>query len=421
MSWTPLLTGEVADLARRTCRDLAGGLDELAGDSTPIGLHQGLAGVALALRYVGEGLGDDEMIRRSEDRVERAVERSSEQGPDSASLATGFVGVAWTLDHLAELDALPADEDPNADTDEILWRALPPADLPADVRERLDFDLFRGLVGLGVYALQRGHRPRAIPILERLVELLRLTGRPEGADRTGWYTPAWLLPPDAAAMYPEGYYNLGLAHGTPCVIAFLARALAPLAARQEVDDLLGRAVRWILARRLPRPESPYFPGIEARGHEPNQSLVSWCYGDLGVGTAVLSAGRRAGRPEWTDAALEVLRSAARRRRGASDFVRDCCLCHGTAGNGHVFARCFHATGEGVFADAARYWFRLTLEDAHDQRGRFGYRTWIQVGPGEMGWRESPGFLSGNAGIALGLLAAATDLEPRWDRLLLVDL
>ena len=35
------------------------------------------------------------------------------------------------------------------------------------------------------------------------------------------------------------------------------------------------------------------------------------------------------------------------------------------------------------------------------------------------WKTEPGFLSGVAGIGLGLLAAVTDLEPAWDRVLLV--
>ena len=38
----------------------------------------------------------------------------------------------------------------------------------------------------------------------------------------------------------------------------------------------------------------------------------------------------------------------------------------------------------------------------------------------MGWIAEPSFLTGAAGIALALLAAATPREPRWDELLLVS-
>jgi hypothetical protein len=37
------------------------------------------------------------------------------------------------------------------------------------------------------------------------------------------------------------------------------------------------------------------------------------------------------------------------------------------------------------------------------------------------WSSDPGLLTGVAGIALALLAAATPIEPAWDRLLLIDL
>jgi hypothetical protein len=35
------------------------------------------------------------------------------------------------------------------------------------------------------------------------------------------------------------------------------------------------------------------------------------------------------------------------------------------------------------------------------------------------WIADPGLLTGASGIALALLAATTDMEPAWDRMLLV--
>jgi hypothetical protein len=44
-----------------------------------------------------------------------------------------------------------------------------------------------------------------------------------------------------------------------------------------------------------------------------------------------------------------------------------------------------------------------------------------VGEGEeLDWRNDPGFLTGSSGVGLALLAAATSVEPLWDRLLLSD-
>jgi hypothetical protein len=56
-------------------------------------------------------------------------------------------------------------------------------------------------------------------------------------------------------------------------------------------------------------------------------------------------------------------------------------------------------------------------------GLAGLLSWVDVT--ENGktvgweWKTEPGFLSGVAGTGLALLAAITDFEPLWDRVLLV--
>ena len=46
--------------------------------------------------------------------------------------------------------------------------------------------------------------------------------------------------------------------------------------------------------------------------------------------------------------------------------------------------------------------------------------WAPKEHGETSWADDPGFLGGSAGIALALLAAATPVEPAWDRVLLLS-
>lgn len=79
---------------------------------------------------------------------------------------------------------------------------------------------------------------------------------------------------------------------------------------------------------------------------------------------------------------------------------DAGLCHGSAGLAHIFNRHWQATGERVFADAARRWFGRTLARIDHVSGG--------------------GFLSGRAGVALALLHAASAREPTWDRVLLLS-
>ena len=71
------------------------------------------------------------------------------------------------------------------------------------------------------------------------------------------------------------------------------------------------------------------------------------------------------------------------------------------------------------ARAARFWFERLLEDRTPGQGCGGY---IFVQRHSQGVSEclDPGFLNGAAGVGLALLAAVTDVEPAWDRVLLTD-
>jgi hypothetical protein len=78
-----------------------------------------------------------------------------------------------------------------------------------------------------------------------------------------------------------------------------------------------------------------------------------------------------------------------------------------------------ATGDEQLRDAARHWFKQTLEMRQPGEGIGGFRLW-QAGPdgGESTWVTEPGLLTGAVGIALALSAATSAVEPNWDRMLL---
>jgi hypothetical protein len=78
---------------------------------------------------------------------------------------------------------------------------------------------------------------------------------------------------------------------------------------------------------------------------------------------------------------------------------------------------FQATGEPRLAEAARSWFERTLAMRRPGRGIGGFEAWQ---PGEARSAD-PGLLTGATGIALALLAATTNIEPLWDRMLLASI
>jgi lantibiotic modifying enzyme len=414
-AWQPLLEGVWKERALEAVGAIADRLGALpALDSGPAdraALAEGYPGLAVLFGYLAKAWpakGYDATARRF---LEEATTAAS-QAPLPASLYTGLAGVGWAAEHLRQQLPPIVAEQINAEVDEALREHL---NTPCWTG---DYDLIFGLVGLGVYALERLSAPPARGILERVVAHLAATAerRPEGA--TWWTNPAWLPAPNRE-WSPHGYYNLGLAHGVPGVIALLAAACAVGVGLGSAWPLLDDAVRWLLAQQ--ELDGAGFGGwVEPEGQRIGSTRFAWCYGDPGVAAALLLAARCVGEPAWESEALAVAVRAAARTPDRT-AVQDACLCHGAAGLGHLFNRMYQASGESRLAEAAQFWFRRAIEIRHPQRGIAGFATYRPDRDGDQPWENDPGLLTGAAGIALSLLAACTPVEPAWDDMLLVSI
>jgi hypothetical protein len=423
--WRPLLSGDLAQAASAAVDDVAADLARLAdiaatpagfGSSRDLSLAGGLAGIALFFSYLHFARPDRGHDDTAMELLERAIEGTAEL-PVGAGLYGGFAGVAWTLEHLTGRLFDPEGEDPGEEIAEVLRGYL------ASSPWRGDYDLISGLVGFGAYALERlpraGGRECLAEIVARLAE--NAEKRPEGG--ISWHTTAEQTGPYQRETYPEGYYNLGVAHGVPGVIGLLGDACAaglPAAAASEARRLLGGACDWVLTQHLPPGAASRFPYNFAPGMEPSPSRLAWCYGDLGIAASLLAAARATPDPAWEAEALAVARHAALRPVDGAG-VLDAGLCHGAAGVGHLFNRLYQASGDDALGAAARTWFGQALALRQPGEGIGGYRAWLPLSAdmtGDLGWKDDPGFLTGSAGVGLALLAATTEVAPDWDRVLL---
>jgi hypothetical protein len=413
-TWEPVLEGALAERAWRTVRTIAAAL--------PAAHEQSGAGAALVNGWAGTALLWAELERArpellpegtsSEDTLARAMEEVAAHpyGPD---LFGGFSGVAWAVARQEPEEGWGPDEDPLGEVDSALETFLsrrPPT---------RDYDLIRGLVGMGVYALERAARPAAARCFEQLLAQLTETAERRDGGLT-WWTPPELLTPFQPDAYPRGGYNLGMAHGVPGVVALLALALARgVGERARTRQLLVGATEWLAAQRLPPGETGLFSWVIAEPEPRGPARCAWCYGEPGTSLALLAAGRALGRPEWEALALEGARLAAVRPLEHTG-VNDAGLCHGASGVGHVFNRLYQATGEPWLREAAVTWLTRALDMAVPGEGVGGYRAWEKLPGQEARWSAVPGVLTGAAGVALALVAGATARAPRWDRMLLAD-
>ena len=400
--WNPYLRGEQAEQALAVAAELGDVLAALpAGEDAS--LSRGETGRALTLAHLDRVLPGRGYAEASKEALRNAIAAVSRQ-PLGPGLMQGFTGVAWTIAHLADSTA------PGA-ADEAL------TDLLRRDAWRGGYDHVSGLVGVGVYALER--RRQGTELLELVVA--RLCGRAECHNGTAtWFTPKAELHPSVHERVPNGYYNLGMAHGVPGVAAVLAGALS--AGIEEAGPLLDATVNWIAGETLDDAPAlwPFFVG---EGVEVMPARLAWCYGDPGVAIALLEAGAARGREDWVDLANRAIDKMAERAYSMSG-VTGASLCHGSAGLAHMCSRLHASTGRPELLDMARHWIEETLALRNGAEGDVlgGYSVWDPLDPNEVGGDvQGPGFLAGIAGIALALAAAASDRPPDWDRCLLVSL
>jgi len=411
-SWSPLLDDALAAQARATAQAIIAQLEAARPDeSWRVSLAGGQAGLAVCHAYLAQTQHHAEAATATDLLIE-AVERIATT-PMPASLYSGFTGVAWAVEHLSAQLLDTDDNDPNKAIDALLIEHLKLTPW------RGDYDLIAGLVGLGVYALERLPRATAVECLELIIDRLTETAEhtPQGMT---WLTRPELLSGWQRELCPQGHYNLGLAHGVPGVIALLGQACAAGVARAQAELLLKGAVAWLRAQELSPTAKSRFDSWVVPGSKPQASRAAWCYGDPGIAVALLSAARCIHEPEWERAALDLMRGVAARPLEDVGVV-DAGLCHGAAGLAHLFNRFYQATGETEFKTSARYWIEQTLSMQQPGRGIAGYAALELGDDGEQEWTAEPGLLTGAAGIALALLAATTSIEPAWDRMLLASI
>lgn len=410
--WEPVLQGDRAEAAWKAVWEVSDALTVFDWSKQNPSLSSGSAGAALLFGYLAKVTGEAGALSNCRMLMDIAGGMLAGQASD-CSLFAGFPGIGWAANHLHDL-LDPASEDPASEIDDAVILML-------DRPEWHDsYDLIIGLVGHGVYALERLKTEAGREILARVVRHLDRLAVPKDGG-FAWFTPAWQLPPWQRELAPEGYWNLGLAHGIPGVLALLGRAIKADVESATAKRLLEGGMAWLLAHRNIEGGEGWFANSLPEGQQwkSRDSRVAWCYGDLGLSAALLMASRDAGRTDWEAEALRIARDAAARPR-VSRGIRDSGLCHGTAGNALIFLRLYHATGETCFLDSALDHLDWTLEfrDPGKPYGGFPKYCFDDHKP-SMGF--FPGLLEGNAGVALVLLAALTNQAPDWDRHFLISL
>ncbi|AXI78981.1 lanthionine synthetase C family protein [Peterkaempfera bronchialis] len=264
-----------------------------------------------------------------------------------------------------------------------------------------EYDLLRGLTGLGVLLLRR--QPDSVEtkrVLEYLVRLTEPIKGPKGIRIPGWWV--WHAPTNLGAPTPGGHANVGLAHGIAGPLALLALAKRKGVVVDGQDDAMMRICRWLDRIRQSDHRGTRWPRwvTEAAVVPVRPAAPSWCYGTPGLARAQQLAG--------------IAMEDDHRKRMAERALLDCLadplqlnrltdrgLCHGVGGLLRTVERVAEdAETPSVFTD------RLHQLRQHS----------LTMGP-----PEETGFLEGAAGAALAFQCAEPDAGGvgDWDACLLL--
>ena len=279
------------------------------------------------------------------------------------------------------------------------------------------FDAISGLSGIGAYLLTRRGQSDVDAALNRLLEALVDLTRASAEGPPRWFTPVELMFDEmTAAMYPDGHLNCGLAHGIPGPLALMALAHADRVEVPGLRDAIVAITTWLCDNRADDAWGINWPTMVALPGEappPEPSRAAWCYGSPGVARSLWLAGMALEDEQLTTLATDAMQ-AVYRRPVHERQIESPTFCHGVAGLLQVTLRFAHDTGEAVFTEAVA---DLTdqLLGAYEPDSLLGFCS-IEPGGNPV---DQAGLLDGAPGVALVLLAAATDAEPTWDRLFLL--
>ena len=392
----------IADIAE-ALRPEAENLDPETNPAVTVGT----AGIALFYAYLGAETGNEEWTGLADRLMDHSVDALSGR-PLHPDFYEGFTGIGWAVDHL---QGILYEESEDEDGDDPIGESLVQF-LQRPLGQRGDFDLIGGLAGLMVYAFHALPRPAARRSLELLTQRLIELGEPVDGGFS-WFTPPDSLPEWLREQEPDGRFNLGVSHGVAAVIAVLGMCAGAGVLTAGQRDILDRTVAWFLAQKQTG-KAWCFANSVIQGRPAGRDRLAWCYGDPGIAAALFTAARHCAHDEWEAVALEVAQTAARRDMETAEIV-DAGLCHGSAGLAHLFNRMHQASGDPLLADAAIAWYRHTVDMQKPAVGIAGYEFFSAPG-----WTPHTGFLSGLAGVGIGLLGGVSSREPAWDQFLAVS-
>jgi type 2 lantibiotic biosynthesis protein LanM len=332
--------------------------------------YDGLPGVILFLAYLGAVAGVNRYTRLAKAALKTLIRQTAEW--PALKMVGGFMGWGGLIYCFAHLGVLWRDEELLGEADRAVEKAA------GFIQSDQHLDVTGGVAGLGL-ALNSAYRAtgsqKAIETAHECGKRLCATARTT-EHGFGWFRESLSKRP-----------LTGFAHGN-AGIGYALQEIAGLTGEDRFSDAARRAVEY--ERGCFSKEHGNWPDF--RENKTQAYARAWCHGAPGIALSRLGGLRQVKEDPLLRTEIEAaLETTLREGFGASH-----CLCHGDLGNADVLVSAARALRDVK-------WARKAMRIAGGILDRVKETGWIC---GNALGVESPGLMTGIAGIGYGLLRLA---------------
>ncbi|ELR73137.1 Lanthionine biosynthesis cyclase LanC [Fulvivirga imtechensis AK7] len=401
------IEGILLDIERDVSKNLPESPGLLNGTSGVLLLYINLYHLSKNHSFLEKSL---DMMELSVDKLNTFIKKSSD--PYIDSLGHGITGIGWILEKLNKIE--PVDTCLLNDFEEVIHNTV------KNDKLRGSYDLFYGVLGKGVYFLERDPDGASEQGLKQVVDTLWYM-----YEKHGWQDKF-----NKKDCPSDTVYNLGLAHGIAGITSFLSKLSVRNIYSDRVDPLLQHSLDWLLRYRNDQLGICRYPSVIVNGDISSYGDLSWCYGDLGVAIAYLQAYKATHQEVLKEEAIKIASLASKRmleqstvRMTDDSRLIDPCFCHGSAGIAHLFKRIAQATHYHEFERCSHYWIEqtLTVGRSYSDDTIGGFLEADTDDSKKTVWKKNSGLLTGASGVALCLMSSLPNFNSNWDSLFFTDI
>jgi len=319
-------------------------------------LYGGTSGIALFLAQLNRHRPDPLLEQTARGAVHQALSRIDDIAKEQrASFYSGWAGVAWALRQLGETMREPS------------WVKESDRLLDAQLGAGTDLyqtDIIGGVAGTLSVMLAIWRRTQRQALLDEAIRLGEiLLARANRADDTmSWTT----MHPDSGMQHRD---LTGYSHGT-AGIALALLELATATQRKDFREAAYAAFRyerrWYSPQQQNWPDFRNDPRAPQQPQAEPSFAMAWCHGAPGIGLSRLRAYELTGDKEIlleADAAIQ----GTYRPMSATGYDNNYSLCHGLGGNAEVFIVAAHLLKNAQYKSIADYIGQRAIQMIADPR------------------------------------------------------